>query len=123
MTVFHTVSMSTIAASLMSRISRRESAGSLKGKDSLARGFGGNWLLESFCRGKVHADAQHLRQAIFNGDHIQKRQTPSGSELSYDIHVRYLADSRPSRVGAMQQQVLDASGFELALVFPQFSYD
>src|ERR1039458_1492783 len=55
--------------SMPSRISRRESAGSLKGKDGLAGGFGCNRLLEPFCRGKIDADTQHVRQAVFNGDH------------------------------------------------------
>src|SRR2546425_9266935 len=108
--------------SMPSRISRRESVGSLKGKDGLARGLGGNWLLEPFCRGKIHADTQHVREAVFNGDHVQKRQTPSGSELRYNIHIRHLADSRPPRVGAVQEQMLYASSFQLAFVFPQFSY-
>src|SRR5271157_1037790 len=109
--------------SMPSRISRRESAGSLKGKDGLTRGFGGNWLLEPSCRGKIHADTQHVRKAVFNGDHVQKRQTPSGSELGYDVHIRHLADSRPPRVGAVQEQMLDAGSFQLALVFPQLGND
>src|ERR1035437_3948660 len=79
--------------SMPSRISRRESAGSLKGKDSLARGLGGNRLLEAFCRGKIHSGTQHVREAVFNGDHVQKGKTPSRSELGYDIHVGHLADS------------------------------
>ncbi len=85
--------------------------------------LGGNWLLESFCRGKIHADTQDVREAVFNRDHVQKRQTPSGSELGYDIHIRHLADSRPSRIGAVQKHMLDASGFQLALVFPEYGYD
>ena len=56
--------------SIPSRISRRESVGSLKGKDGLARGFGGNWLLEPFCRGEIHADTQHVREAAFNSHHV-----------------------------------------------------
>src|SRR5260370_39787168 len=99
--------------SMPSRISRRQSVGSLKGQDGLARGFGGNRLLKLFCRGKIHPDTQHGREAVFNGDHVQKRQTPSGSELGYDIHIRRLADSRSPRVGAVQEQMLDASGFQL----------
>src|SRR5271157_1419592 len=79
--------------SMPSRISLRESAGSLKGKDGLAGSIGGNRLLEPFCRGKIDANTQHVRETAFDGDHVQKRQTPSGGELGYDIHIRYLADS------------------------------
>ena len=61
--------------------------GSLKGKDGLTRGFGRNRLLQPFCRGKIHADAKHVREAVFNCNHIQKRQTAPGSELGYDIHI------------------------------------
>jgi hypothetical protein len=109
--------------SMASRISRKESEGSLKGKDGLAEGFGGNWFLEPFCRGKVHGYPQHLREEVLNGDHVQKRQTPSRSELGYHVHIRHLADSRPPGVRAVQEQMLDASGFQLAFVFPQFGYD
>ena len=108
---------------MASRISRRDNAGSLKGKDGLAGRFGGNRLLEPLCRGKIHADTQHIREAILNGDHVQKRQAPSGSELGYDIHIRHLADRRPPRAGAVQKQMLDANALQLALVFPQFGYD
>jgi hypothetical protein len=94
-----------------------------KSKDGLARGFGGNRLLESFCRREIHAGAQHVREAVFDVDHVQKRQTPPGRELGYDIHIRHLADSRPPCVGAMQEQVLNASGFQLTFVFPQFGND
>lgn len=62
---------------MRSRKSRREGAGSLKGKDSLVRGLGGNGFLEAACRGKVHAGTQHVREAVFNGDHVQEGQTPS----------------------------------------------
>ena len=44
----------------------------------------------------------------------------SGSELGSDIHIRHLADSRPPRVGAVQEQMLGSSGFQLTFVFPQF---
>ena len=109
--------------SMLSRISRRESVGSLKGKDGLVQGFGCNWLLQPFCRRKIHADAQHVSEAVFDSDHIQKRQTASGSELGYDIDIRQLADGRSARVGAVQEQMLDASGSQFALMFPQFGYD
>jgi hypothetical protein len=59
--------------SMPSRMSRSESAGSLKGKFGLARGFGGNWLLEPFCRGEIYAGAQKVSEAVFDGDHVQER--------------------------------------------------
>src|SRR4051812_11526035 len=108
---------------MLSRMSRREREGSLKGKDGLARSSGGNWLLKPFRGGKIHADTQHVRKAIFNGNHIQKRQPPSWSELSYDVNIRSLPDRRPPRVGAVQEQMLNASVFQLAFVFPQFGND
>jgi hypothetical protein len=51
------------------------------GTAGLAGSFGGNRLLEPFCRGKIDANTQHVRETVFNGDHVQKRQAPSGSEL------------------------------------------
>jgi hypothetical protein len=78
-----------------SRMSRIESVGPLKGKDSLARSFSGNWLLEPLCRGKIHVGAQYFCEAVFNGNHVQKRQAPFRRELGYDIHVRHLADGVP----------------------------
>ena len=33
------------------------------------------------------------------------------------------ADGRSPCVGAVQEQMLDTSGFEFGFVFPQFSYD
>src|SRR5260370_34314679 len=92
--------------SMPSRISRRQSVGSLKGKDGLARGFGGNRLLKLFCRGKIHPDTQHVREAVFNGDHVHKRQTPSGSQLGYDIHILRLPDSRSPRLWSVTDQLL-----------------
>ena len=49
---------------MASRISRRDNAGSLKGKDGLAGRFGGNRLLEPFCRGKIDPDTQHFRETV-----------------------------------------------------------
>jgi len=46
------------------------------------------------------------------------RRRPGGS-FGYDIHIRQLGNGRPARVGAVQGQMLDTGGFELALVFPQ----
>src|ERR1700677_3608674 len=109
--------------SMPSRMSRSESAGSLKGKDRLARGFGGNCLLEIFFRGKIYASTQHLSKATFDSYHVQEREAASGRELGYDIHVRYLADSRPPCVRAVQKQMLDTGGFEFAFVLAQFSDD
>jgi len=99
-----------------SRISRRESAGSLKGKDGLARGFGGHRSLSPFA-GERSTRTPSKPASVFNGDHVQKRQTPSGSELGYDVHIRHLTDSRPPGVGAVQEQMLDASGLQFALMF------
>src|SRR5580692_7565507 len=67
--------------SMPSSMSRSESAGSLKGKDRLARGFGCNCLLEIFFRRKIYASTLHVGEAVFDRYHVQESEAASGREL------------------------------------------
>jgi len=68
--------VSRTAASLISR-SLRSTAATVSWLlpeglqiNGLARGFRGNWLSEAFCRGKIHAGAQHVSEAVLDGHHV-----------------------------------------------------
>src|SRR5579863_4481159 len=116
------VNWSIIAIAFTMSLNQR-SGGGLKDKNRLALRSFKHLGAKHLSVGQVGFDAEDIGKAVFEVGPPDEGQLPGPVEVGDNIYIRCFTDCRSPRIGAVQQQMLDASGLQFLLILPQFGDD